>query len=377
MRVAYFDCLASVSAEMLLGALLEVGLSLDELRQGLISLPLPVHLSAERVMQGGVRATRVALIASDHKTKGLAEIASLLESAALPEPVIAEALRIFRRWAEAEARARDETVDGCPWCDPADIVAVVGVLLGLRRLQVDEIWVSSLPVGQGALLPRAVTELLEGFAVRSVRTLDPQTDLLTPAATAILTTLAARQGPIPPMTVERVGYGAGNATLPIPNVLRLWLGETEGEGLELRTLLMVETNIDDMDPEFYEHVMAQLFAEGALDVGLLPMQMKKNRPATLLRVLCAPEKWERVRHTLFRETTTLGVRVQEVQRFALPRRMVEVETPWGKVRVKIARLPDGTERPIPEYEDCRRLAESASVPLWRIYQAAQAAIIAA
>jgi hypothetical protein len=142
--------------------------------------------------------------------------------------------------------------------------------------------------------------------------------------------------------------------------------------LEVRELLMLETNLDNMNPEFYEYVMSKLFAAGALDVNLLPMQMKKNRPATLLRVLCAPEKMAALRDILLRETTTLGVRVQELTRYALPRHTLQVQTEWGPVRLKVAELGGGEGRAIPEYEDCRRLAENANVPIWRVYQAAQA-----
>ena len=146
----------------------------------------------------------------------------------------------------------------------------------------------------------------------------------------------------------------------------------EDAGLEVRELLMLETNLDNMNPEFYEHVMNRLFAAGALDVNLLPMQMKKNRPATLLRVLCAPEEMAALRDILLRETTTLGVRVQGVTRYALPRHTLLAQTEWGPVRLKVAELGGGESRAIPEYEDCRRLAESANVPIWRVYQAAQA-----
>jgi len=369
-RIAYFDCPAGVSGEMILGALLDAGLPLDALRAELASLNYTIGVKAEPVKLGEIRAMQVS-VSADNYAVSLDDIVARLGDASIPGSVASKVGEILRRWGRVEAKIRG-LVEGTayPPSSMAGIAEVVGVVAGLHRLGVDQVAVSPLPIGYGSpAASPAVAAMAAGFPLRGV---DAQADLMTPSGAAILTTLAVEAGPLPTMTLERVAYGAGQQELPFPDIIRLWLGHAEGQGLQVRTLLVIETNIDDMNPEFYDHVMGQLFRAGALDVTLHPMQMKKNRPATLLRVLCAPGKLGVVRDILLRETTTLGVRVQEIRRFALSRRGITVQTPWGTVRVKVADLPNGLIRAIPEYDDCRRLSEAANVPLWEVYRVAQA-----
>jgi hypothetical protein len=196
-------------------------------------------------------------------------------------------------------------------------------------------------------------------------------ELVTPTGAALLTSLAAEFGPLPSMTLQAVGYGAGERDLPIPNVLRLLLGESAAPaGATTETLTLLETNIDDQNPELYDYVMARLFAAGTLDVFLSPIQMKKNRPAALLQVLCRPEQVDSLAAILFAETSTLGIRQQTVMRHCLARSSQLVETPYGPVRVKLAHYGLGQVKAAPEYDDCRRLAESTGAPLRQVYQAA-------
>jgi hypothetical protein len=195
---------------------------------------------------------------------------------------------------------------------------------------------------------------------------------VTPTGAALLTSMANAYGSIPAMTLTAVGYGAGGRDLPIPNVVRLLIGESApAADTPPKVVAVMETNIDDLNPEVYEHVMARLFRAGALDVFLTPIQMKKNRPATLLRVICRPADSAAMTSILFEETSTLGVRRHLMERETLPRTIREVQTPYGPVRVKMARLPNGRVKAAPEYEDCRRLADAQGVPLRDVYFAAE------
>ncbi|MGE5222578.1 MAG: LarC family nickel insertion protein, partial [Omnitrophica WOR_2 bacterium] len=257
------------------------------------------------------------------------------------------------------------------------IVDVAGALAGLQFLEVEQVQVSALPLGRGFIqsahgrlpLPAPATvALLHGAPVTGT---DLEVELVAPTGAAILTSLAQSFGPIPAMTLKAVGYGAGRRDLPIPNVLRILLGEIAAPDAGIvETLSMLETNIDDLNPEVYEYVMAQLFDAGALDVFLSPIQMKKNRPAVLLRVLCKPGHADALSAVLFSETSTLGIRKQLVERQCLPRSIRSVDTPYGSVRVKIAEWGQGQRKMAPEYEDCKKIAALKKVPLWEVYQSA-------
>ncbi|MEJ2560760.1 MAG: LarC family nickel insertion protein, partial [Anaerolineae bacterium] len=225
--------------------------------------------------------------------------------------------------------------------------------------------------GQIPLPAPATVALLEGVPVVGS---DLEVELVTPTGAALLSSLASGFGPIPAMTLTATGYGAGGRDLPIPNVLRLLLGEQAAPNAAVtETLAMLETNVDDLNPEIYDYVMARLFEAGALDVFLSPIQMKKNRPATLLRLICRPDSADELMGILFAETSTLGVRQQLVTRHCLAREMQTVETPYGTLRVKVARWGEGQVKAAPEYDDCRRLAESQGVPLREVYRAAERA----
>lgn len=196
-------------------------------------------------------------------------------------------------------------------------------------------------------------------------------ETVTPTAAALITELASRYGPIPPMRLAAVGYGAGGRLTPEPNILRLLLGTAEpAEDTSAEVLDLLETNIDDMNPELYGYVLERLFAEAALDAYLTPIIMKKNRPGVVLSVLCRPEDTARLRQVLFSETTTLGIRTQRVARHCLPRTSEQVETPFGPIRVKVGRWDEGNRKAAPEYEDCRAAAQAHGVPLREVYQAA-------
>jgi uncharacterized protein (TIGR00299 family) protein len=385
MKIAYFDCIAGASGDMILGALLDVGLPEETLRQRLAALRLDdFDLRAYRVNKNGFSATKVdVLVAHDVPARRLSDIEAIVLESDLSAAIKEQAIAIFGRLGAVEADIHGATLDRIHLHELGGvdtIIDVVGALVGLAELGIERVFASPLPLGRGFIkgahgqmpLPAPATvALLEGVPVVGS---DLDIELVTPTGAVLLSTLAAEFGPIPAMRLTATGYGAGGRDLPIPNVLRLLLGEqaTSADTIT-ETLVMLETNIDDFNPEFYDYVMARLFAAKALDVFLSPIQMKKNRPATLLRVLCQPADVEALMNILFTETSTLGIRQQMVTRHCLPRSIHTVETPYGPVRVKVARQGEGWTKAAPEYDDCRRLAEERGVSLREVYRAAEQA----
>lgn len=383
MKIAYFDCIAGASGDMILGALVDAGVPLEMLRERLSTLALgdEFELNAQKVDKNGFSATKVDVIIQESKTdrqhgRHLPEIEKLIETSSLAEHLKIKATGMFRRLAEVEAGIHGLPVEKVHLHELSGvdtIVDIVGALLGLEALGVQQVFGSPLPLGRGFVrgvhgqipLPAPATlVLLKGIPVLGS---DIDKELVTPTGALILSTVCKGFGPIPAMTLTKLGYGAGGRDLPIPNLLRLLIGE-EGTGIE--NLVVLETNVDDNSAEINGYVMEKLFSSGALDVYFTPILMKKNRPATLLSVLCRPADVEQMETILFRETSTLGVRRQPVERRCLPRESQTVGTPYGPVRVKIAHLPDDTTKRSPEYEDCKQAAESHDVPLRVVYEAA-------
>ncbi len=384
MKIAYFDCIGGASGDMILGALLDAGLPLATLQERLAALPLrDFALDARRVSKNGFSATKVdVVVRDDAPERHLAEIAAIVAGDLAPG-IKERALAIFRRLAEVEAGIHGTTLDHVHLHELGGvdtIVDVVGCLVGLDALGIERVYASPLPLGRGFIqaahgqipLPAPATvALLRGAAIVGS---DIEKETVTPTGAALLTALAAGFGPIPAMTLTAVGYGAGGRDLPIPNVVRLLIGDGAAPThLGVESVVILETNIDDLNPQVYDYVMARLFKAGALDVFLTPIQMKKNRPGTLLRVICRPDDSGPLTDILLAETSTLGVRQQIMARVSLRREVRPVETPYGQVRVKIATLGDGMRRVAPEYDDCRRLAEETGAPLREIARAAERA----
>jgi hypothetical protein len=386
-RIAYFDCIAGASGDMILGALLDAGLAPDILQGVLDALGLSeARLSHCRVLKSGFSATKLDVVVGDDvPERHLSDIESLVQESELSQGLKARAIGVFRRLGEVEAGIHGTTLDEVHLHELGGvdtIVDVVGTLAALEAMEIDRVHASPLPLGRGFVrgahgripLPAPATlALLEGVPVVGS---DLDLELVTPTGAALLTSLAESFGPIPIMTLTAVGYGAGSWDLPIPNVLRVLVGQSPGlsEETVTETLVKLETNIDDLNPEIYEHVMARLFQGGALDVFLAPVQMKKNRPGIWLHVLCRPEDAHALEAILFAETSTLGVRREIVGRHALKRSSQHVETVYGLVKVKIAEWGEGQVKASPEYEDCRRLAEAHGVPLRDVYRAVEAAV---
>ena len=385
--VAYIDCIAGVSGDMLLGALLDAGVREAELRARLDDLRLPgFALSVRRVQKVGIGAVQVDVRVTDHATeRHVPAIVELVERSGVPDGIKRRAAAIFRRLGEVEAAIHGTTPERVHLHELGGIdtiVDVVGVLIGFELLGVDRVVCSPLPLARGFVdaahgrlpLPAPATvALLAGVPVTGAEVTG---ELVTPTGAALVTALAAAFGPLPAMELAATGYGAGNADRSIPNVVRLLVGRARDSGdseqgeVPAARLFMIETNIDDMNPEWYDYVGAALFRAGALEVFTQPAAMKKNRPGTLLSVLCRPDDRAALRRILFRETTTIGVREYPVQRYALERAATSVDTKYGPVRVKLVHGAGIEPRWTPEYDDCRRAAEAGAVPLQEVYRSA-------
>jgi len=368
--------------------MIDCGLDREEFGAALAGLDVKGwQLSIKRVRRGAIECTFADVAVSEPQPeRRLADILNLLEQSAL-EPIVAHrAADVFRRLGEAEAKVHGVAVEDVHFHEVGAvdaIVDIVGVAAGFHMLGIERPVCSPLPLGSGWVetdhgrLPvpaPATAKLLEGFPTYA----GPQgVELVTPTGAALVIALCDAFGAMPAMTVAHVGYGAGSRDLPHPNCLRMFIGEVTESVAKPEPLVLLETNLDDMNPEFYEHIMDRLFEAGALDVFITPIIMKKSRPASLLTVLAAPDKQAALIGIMFTETTTLGVRVQEIARQCLDREWIAVLTPFGEVKVKLGRLEGKVVTASPEYEDCRRIAREKSVPLKDVYDCAKAAALAA
>ena len=380
MKIIYFDAFSGVSGDMTVGALLHLGVPIGDLQNELAKLPLSGYrISTSTRVQSGIRATKFDVeVSAPLSERSFRAISHMLRESALLPLVKETALRIFTKLAEAESRVHGIAPGAVHFHEVGavdSIVDIVGAAFGLHWLGVEQIYASMLPMGKGFVPSRhgvlpipapATVELLKGLQVRLE---DGDAEMVTPTGAAIVAAVA-RQGPIPAMQLTAVGYGAGGRTLPDrPNLLRLLLATSVTQPRE-EQLLVLETNIDDLNPEIYEHVMERLFAAGARDVCLLPLQMKKNRPGVMLWVLGEIADRERLSAIMFAETSTIGIRSYPVARVALRRESKDVETLHGVVRMKLSHAPDGRVHAAPEYEDCKRIAREKNLPLKVVYEAA-------
>jgi hypothetical protein len=381
-RAAYLDCFSGISGDMLLGAILDAGLPVEELRTELQSLPLTGHrLDCRPVRRAGLTATQAIVeIVGEHPPRTLLEVLNIIQSSDAPVADIEKGTGVFRRLAEAEATVHGETVESVELHDVGAVDAIVdvmGAIAGLRLLGVEKLFASSLPAGSGAVagphgtLPAPAPATLELLrrAKTPLRADSPTGELVTPTGAAIVTELAefAR----PEMTVEVVGYGAGSRDVESwPNVLRVWLGEISAP--TTRPMVLIETNIDDMTGEMLGYAQERLLESGARDVWFTPIQMKKGRPAVMLSVICAEAEEEAVARLLLRETSTLGVRVRPIHRWEAEREALEFESSLGAAAVKVKRLPGERPRVSPEFEACKRIAEATGLSLVEVYRVVQA-----
>lgn len=420
MKLAYLECPTGIAGDMCLGALVDAGVPLDYLieKLALLGISAEYQLQAEGVQRNGQWATKVHVVLTQsrssnllqvngaeqdrHSSHGqakssqpsegegkpvsrsqpprhLPEIERLISTARLPTQAEAWSLAVFRELATAEGAVHGIDPDRVHFHEvgAADaIVDIVGTCLGLDWLGVERLYCSALPTGGGTVraahgqLPvpaPAVLKLWERHQV-PVYSNGIQRELVTPTGAAIAVTLASRFGPPPNMNLQRVGLGAGSHQLVIPNLLRLWIGEGSGEGADaVETIAVLETQIDDLNPQAIGYTFEALFTAGALDVFTQAIGMKKSRPGILLTVLCHPENLAACESVLFRETSTLGIRRSEQQRRVLDRQIQTIDTRYGAVRVKVAWQDNTVVNIQPEYEDCARLAQQYHRP-WREIQ---------
>ena len=382
MKGLYFDLIGGASGDMILGALIDAGLSIDELRDKLRGLNIPeFEVVSSQIDKNGFSAVKVDVKVTDQTPeRHLNEINEIIHQSNLSDSVKEQALWIFEIIAQTEARIHNKPIEQVHLHELGGtdtIIDVTGALIGLEILEVASIFCSPVPVGRGFIngahgqipLPAPATvSLLKGVPIYGR---EIEAELVTPTGAALLVELAEDFGPPPPMVIQSIGYGAGGRDLPIPNLLRILVGDFKGTGTStFERLLLLETNLDDLNPEIYPYVADRLFSEGALDVTMIPIQMKKNRPGTQIQVLCNHSQGEKLKSILFQETTTLGIRQYYVDRQVLARRIVSVPTQFGDIRVKVAITDQGAEKISPEYEDCRILAEESNLPITKIYHEA-------
>jgi uncharacterized protein (TIGR00299 family) protein len=380
--IAYLDLPSGLSGDMMLGCLLDAGWPLEALQETLERLSLPPgswSVQPQPVMRGPLRATlAVVEVAEVAPRRSLNDIRQIVEHADLPQPVKERALGVFLRLAEAEASVHGIPIDEVHFHEVGAldaIVDVVGAAAGLIALDIEQLYASPVPMGHGWVetqhgllpVPAPATLALLASVHAPLQPAPGPGELVTPTGAAMLAAWATFTQPS--MRLLRVATGAGQRQLDWPNVARLWLGEPSVDG----SLVLLQTNIDDMNPQLYGDVTRHLLEAGALDVWLAPVQMKKGRPGVLLSVLASLHLEARLAGLMLRETTTLGVRVLPVRRWEAGRQIQEVETGFGVVRVKLKELDGQVVAAVPEYEDCVRLAEAAGVPTRQVYEAAQAA----
>ena len=381
MKIAYFDCFSGISGDMVLGALVDAGCSLEQIESLLRELRVTGwKISSEKVTRRGLAATRVIVQSSEPQAhRSLSEIIQWIEQAKLPPQLMERASHIFRRLAEAETRVQGMSHENLNFHGTRAIdviVEIVGAVAGFRQLGIEEFSCSPLNVGGASVNARhgtlpvpvpATADLLRGAPTYSSGT---ERELVTPAGAAIVAALASRFGPQPAMTVVAIGMGAGSEDLAEhANIFRLFIGETASQhldGLVNEDLILLEATIDDMSPQVYGYFAERTLEAGALDVFSTAVHMKQNRLGQSVTVLCEPAKRAQLTDLLFRETTTLVVRQSSVRRRSLQREHITVETSLGAIRVKVARGNGQILNVAPEYEDCKKLAAEHGVPLKQI-----------
>lgn len=387
MRIVYLDCIGGISGDMALGALLACGVPPERLTEELGRLNVSGwRIETEAVHVSGIAATRARVVQTDPQPahRHLAAIEAIIGASSLRDRVRRDSVAVFRRLAEAEARVHGVSPQQVHFHEVGAldaIVDVVGVCALLDLLGIDDVHCSPLPVPHGFVdcahgripVPApAVVELTKGITTVGVNV---EGEMVTPTGAALVAALASRHGPAPAMRTAAAGYGAGTRQWPDrPNLLRAIVGDlVEPHFSGSAEVDIVETNLDDMNPQLYGPTVESLLGAGALDAFLTPVQMKKGRPGTLVTALCVPEMTDAVVDALVRHTTTLGVRCTRARRWCLEREWVPVETPYGAVRVKVGRWKGAETTATPEYEDVRSAASASGVPTRAVYEAAMAA----
>ena len=379
--IAYFDCFCGISGDMTLGAFIDIGVPLSWLKDSLEKLPLKdFDISVESISRSGIKAKSVHVLTKNKlKSRHYSEIKDLVQNSHLSRKVNQKSLEIFERLATAEAEIHGQPKEKVHFHEIGGIdaiVDIVGTALCLEYLGVEKVIASRIPLGTGfvscqhGILPvpaPATLSILKGVPVYGTKI---SHELVTPTGAAIIASIADSFGKLPDMIVEKTGYGAGKRDLKtIPNFLRIIIG-TQAihiSDYQKDRISVVETCIDDMNPEFFGFLMDRLFKEGALDVYLIPVFMKKNRPGTMIQVLCMENRKKSIINCILSETTSLGVRYYDVQRFKLVRENITIKTTYGDVQIKRITKPNGSVQFMPEYEVCKKIAIEKGIPLKTVY----------
>lgn len=388
MKVAYFDCFSGISGDMTVGALLDAGLELETLEEELKKLDLSGYqLEVKKVVKRGISATQFKVkIKEEGVERKFKDILTILEKSKLDEEIKKETKKIFFNIAQAESKIHQIDIDKIHFHEIGgldSIIDITSAVIGIKTLGIEEIHSSALPVGKGfvkcahGVIPvpaPATLELLKNIPTYSGGI---ESEMITPTGAAIISTLAKSFEKRPLMKIEKIGYGAGEKEFTIPNLLRVSIGGKIAKDEDFKDdyisdkAVLIETNIDDMNPEFYDYIMDKLFSQGALDVFLTPIQMKKNRPAHMFSIIVYEKNLKEILEVLFSESTTLGVRVREIKRLRLNQQNFMAETKYGKIRVKVGIFKGEIKNIAPEYEDCKKMAKQHQVPLKEVYEEAK------
>lgn len=372
MKVLYFDCFSGISGDMILGALLDLGVNVEGWKNELNKIPVRGYkIEISKKQKNHIWGTSVDIFIEDqHSHRHLEDLLEIVNRSELSDNIKNKAKEVFYKIAEAEAKIHNTSINEVHFHEVGaldTIIDVLGSLILLDMLKVDKIYSSPLPLGGGFVntahgtipVPAPATlEILKGVPVyRDGR----EGELVTPTGAAIISTIAEFVKILPPIKVDKVGYGCGKKDFPFPNLLRVYEGELVEKVIEEKNVVL-ETNIDDMNPQIFGYLTEKLFKEGALDVFLTPVYMKKGRPGVLLTVIAPLAMEEKLLEVIFGETTTLGIRRIYVDKRIMQRKIREIETKWGKVRIKVANI-NGIKKAYPEYEDCKSIAERENIPL--------------
>ena len=385
MKIAYFDCFSGISGDMTVGALLDAGLKIETLEKELKKLGLyGYQLEVNKVVKKGISATQFKVrIKEEGVERRFKDFLTIIEKSKLDEEIKKETKKIFFNIAQAESKIHRKDLDKIHFHEIGgldSIIDITSAVIGIKNLGIEEIYSSALPVGKGfvkcahGVIPvpaPATLELLKNIPTYSGGI---ESEMITPTGAGIIGTLAKSFRERPLMKIERTGYGAGEKEFTIPNLLRVSIGEKilkdehSKDGYVSDEAVLIETNIDDMNPEFYDYIMEKLFSQGALDVFLTPIQMKKNRPAHMFSIVVYEQNLKEILEVLFSESTTLGVRIREIKRLRLAQQNFIAETKYGKIRVKVGIFKGDIKNVAPEYEDCKKIAKQYKVPLKEVYE---------
>ena len=382
MKIAYFDCFSGVSGDMILGALIDAGLNLQELESELGKLKISGYkIKAQKAVRKGISGIKFSIdIIEQNMERRLKDIVEIIDQSDLSDNIKDLSKKIFKELATVEAKIHNKNIEEIHFHEVGgldSIIDVIGSLIGIKKLGIEAIYSSKIHVGTGfvecqhGVIPIPAPATLELLKEISIYSKGIEAELTTPTGAAILKTLSRSFGVMQEMKVKKIGYGAGSRELEIPNLLRVYVGETNDGGYEKDEVILIETNLDNMNPEFFDYASEMLLKQGALDVFMTPIFMKKARPATMLSVLTMSDKLDKILSTIFTETTTLGVRIHRLERKKLTREIIGVNTRFGEIKVKVSRIGKQIKNIAPEYEDSKEIAVKQKIPLKDVYDEAR------